>query len=154
MLERLCWIKWGGKAAQKNPNGPIKWMHGYCNQFEVFKKFGPCNIGGQGVAILQTDARGVGQTASGGSASRQKLRQEKQDGKVQKKARTAFKTLSGTSSTSSSDMSRVSIETNEIMDKDVEVRRQEQARLRFETRSESLREALKLCQDTQDETRL
>ena len=116
----------------------------------MFKKYGPCNIGGQGLAALQSDARGVAQTAKGGSASRKKLRQDKQDGKVQKKARTALQTLSGTSS---SNMSRVSMDAKDakdIMEKDVEVRRQAEARMRFEARSEALREALKLCEGVQD----
>jgi Arc/MetJ-type ribon-helix-helix transcriptional regulator len=48
-------------------------------------------------------------------------------------------------------MPSVSTEAKEIMEKDVEVRRQEQARLRFETRSAALREALQLCERMQDE---
>ena len=147
LIEKKCWRKWGGKAAKK-PDAPIKWRGGCFINFEVFKKFGPCNIGGQGLAALQSDSRGVGQTTNGGSASRKKLRQEKQDGKVHKKARTALQTLSGTSS---SHMPRVSMDTNAIMEKDVEVRRLGEARMRFEARSEALREALKLCERVQDE---
>jgi hypothetical protein len=104
MIEEKCWLKWGGKAA-KIPNAPIKWKGGCCINFEVFKKYGPCNIGGQGVVFFLSDARDVGKTANGGCAARQRLRQDKQDEKVLKKARTALNTLSGTSS---SDMSRVS----------------------------------------------
>jgi hypothetical protein len=146
MIEEKCWHKWGGKAAQQN--GPIKWKGGCCINFEVFKKYGPCNIGGQGQAFFLSDAREVGKTASGGCASRQKVRKDKLDDKVLKKARTALTTLSGTSS---SGMPSVSTEAKEIMEKDVEVRRQEQARLRFETRSAALREALQLCERMQDE---
>ena len=67
---------------------------------------------------------------------------------MHKKARTALNTLSGTSST---DMVKASMETNAIMDKDLEHRNQQHALLCFQTRAESLREAVKLCQELQDE---